>query len=121
MDRSVQYELMAKDPARATKFYRDVFGWRVEKWAGPWNSWMITTGPGTGEKAGGGLSSRLSLGRPPVNTVEVASLEEAEVRIKAAGGQVLETFPIAGVGLYALWVDTEGNRFGLYQANPEAR
>lgn len=121
MDRCVQYELMAEDPARAAKFYKDVFGWRVEKWAGPWGSWMITTGPAAGEKAVGGRPPRLGLVRPPVNTVEVASLEEAEARIKAAGGQVQETFPVAGVGWYALWADTEGNRFGLYQADPEAR
>jgi len=121
MHRFVQYELLAEDPARAARFYRQVFGWRVEKWAGPWNSWMITTGPGADEKAGSGLSPRRSLEGRPVNTVEVGSLEEAESRIKAAGGQVLETFPVAGVGWYALWVDTEGNRFGLYQADPEAR
>jgi len=112
---------MAEDPARAAKFYRDVFGWRVEKWAGPWGSWMITTGPGAGEKTAGNLASRWNLGSHPVNTVEVASIEDAEARIKAAGGQVLETYPVAGVGWYALWADPEGNRFGLYQADPKAR
>jgi predicted enzyme related to lactoylglutathione lyase len=121
MPHPLRYELLARDPARAAKFYKDVFGWKVEKWPGPWNSWLITTGPGAGDRSGGALSPRRSLGDRPVNTVEVGSLEEAEARIRAAGGQVLETCPVAGVGWYALWVDTEGNRFGLYQADPEAR
>ena len=29
----VHFEIPADDPARATKFYRELFGWEIQKWA----------------------------------------------------------------------------------------
>jgi predicted enzyme related to lactoylglutathione lyase len=121
MTYDVQFDLYAQNPARAAKFYKDVFGWRAETWAGPWNSWLITTGPDSGPGMDGGLCSRPGQQDRGVNTIEVPSLEETEGRIKAAGGQILEpAFRLPGVGWYALCADTEGNRFGLMQADPRA-
>src|SRR5207248_9917827 len=41
MPRVVHFEVHADDPERAAKFYRELFGWRVEKWSGPVDYWMI--------------------------------------------------------------------------------
>ena len=35
MPRVIHFELSADDPARAVKFYDEVFGWKTQKWDGP--------------------------------------------------------------------------------------
>ncbi|MFY9638587.1 MAG: VOC family protein, partial [Methanobacterium sp.] len=40
----IWFEIPADDPGRAAKFYENVFGWKVEKWEGPFDYWLVTTG-----------------------------------------------------------------------------
>src|SRR6185436_19469492 len=54
MNRPVHFEIPAKDPARAIKFYEGAFGWTFKKWDGPMPYWMITTGPGSEPGINGG-------------------------------------------------------------------
>ena len=35
MGRLIQFEIHAEDPERAAEFYREVFGWGIQKWEGP--------------------------------------------------------------------------------------
>src|SRR5689334_19629414 len=35
MPRVVHFEIHAEDPERAARFYGGVFGWQINKWAGP--------------------------------------------------------------------------------------
>jgi len=35
MSRVVHFDLSADEPQRAVDFYRQLFGWKVERWAGP--------------------------------------------------------------------------------------
>ncbi len=44
MPRPIHFEIPADDPDRAIAFYRDVFGWKFQKWEGPMPYWLITTG-----------------------------------------------------------------------------
>ncbi len=44
MQRPVHFDMSAEDPTRAAQFYGDVFGWKFQKWEGPVDYWMITTG-----------------------------------------------------------------------------
>ena len=44
MSRVVHFELCADDPERAVKFYEEVFGWKIQKWDGPQDYWLATTG-----------------------------------------------------------------------------
>ena len=121
MNSAVQFDLYAQNPARAAKFYRDVFGWKAETWAGPWKSWLITTGPDIGPGTDNGGDSRSDVQDRGVYTIEVQSLEETGAKIVASGGQILEPpFRLPGVGWYALCADSEGNRFGLMQTDPRA-
>jgi catechol 2,3-dioxygenase-like lactoylglutathione lyase family enzyme len=45
MGRGIHFELNADDPERAAQFYRRVFGWTIDKWDGPEDYWLVTTGP----------------------------------------------------------------------------
>ncbi len=44
MPRVIWFEIPAYNRERAAKFYEDVFGWKVEKWEGPFDYWLVTTG-----------------------------------------------------------------------------
>lgn len=106
MGYAIQYELYAQDPERAVRFYREVFGWRAETWAGPWKTWLITTGPDGGFAAGPDAGMSPGPQDRGVYTIEVASLEETAARIRAVGGRIIEpAFPLPGVGWYSLFAD----------------
>lgn len=124
-NRVVHFEIGAQDPARAVKFYTNVFGWELKQWEGsntPY--WMVMTGedeqsaqyPGIN----GGLFKREKApGDGEANayicTVSVDNLDETLPKVTAAGGKVGDRNPIPGVGDYAQVWDTEGNRFSLMQ------
>ena len=44
MSRIIHFEIPASDPERAANFYRRTFGWKIEKWPGPMDYWLVTTG-----------------------------------------------------------------------------
>jgi catechol 2,3-dioxygenase-like lactoylglutathione lyase family enzyme len=44
MSRVIHFEIPASDPERAANFYKKAFGWKIEKWPGPMDYWMVTTG-----------------------------------------------------------------------------
>jgi len=121
MARVVHFELPADDPERAIKFFESVFGWGITKWPGPADYWLVQTGE-TGEAGiNGGITRRSDFMTSTVNTIDVASLDDVMEKIVAHGGQVLAPrMPVAGVGYLAYCRDTEGNIFGVMQADPNA-
>ena len=83
--------------------------------------WLIDTGE-TQPGIDGGLSRR-SEGdaAATTNTIDVASLDSAMEAVKAAGGEIIgDRMAIPGVGWFAAFTDTEGNRFGLMQSDEAA-
>jgi len=38
------FEINADNPARAITFYENVFRWKITKWDGPFDFWLIKTG-----------------------------------------------------------------------------
>jgi predicted enzyme related to lactoylglutathione lyase len=121
MGRVIHFELNADDPERAAQFYRRVFGWTIDKWDGPEDYWLVTTGPESEPGIGGAITSRMGPGITTVNTVDVDDLDAALERAGAAGGTVvLPKMIVPGVGFLAYIKDTEGNIVGLMQADPAA-
>ena len=84
--------------------------------------WLIETGD-TQPGINGGLSRRQEGDAPATtNTIDVASLDDAMEAVKRAGGEIIQDrMPIPGVGWFAAFTDTEGNRFGLMQSDDAAR
>ncbi len=123
MPRPIHFEIPADDPDRAAAFYRDVFGWKFEKWdGGPMPYWLITTG-GNGEPGiDGGLLPRPHPGASTVNTIGVASVDESVETIESKGGRtVVPKMAIPGMGWLAYCTDPEGNTFGIMQADEAAK
>jgi predicted enzyme related to lactoylglutathione lyase len=133
MSRVVHSEIQADDLERAVRFYRDVFGWKIEKWQGEpdWDYWTIITAGEDSKEPGisGGLLKRPAKTPPQehgtnayVCTVGVGDFDETAKRIGAAGGSVaLPKFAIPGVAWQGYFIDTEGNTFGIQQPDKSAR
>jgi uncharacterized protein len=126
MNRVVHFEIQADNPERAAKFYRDVFGWTIEKWPGlPSEYWMVMTAEKDSKEPGinGGLLKRPSKTPPSecgtnsfVCTVQVENYDEIEKKILAAGGVVaMPKFDLAGMAWQGYYLDMEGNTFGVHQ------
>lgn len=128
------FEIPARDPERTARFYREVFGWRVEPlaWEGPAYFRVRAAGPPASPTDGpqqegidGGLTSGQEAGDQPLLMIHIteATLEECLERIAGAGGTVdLPATPVgpAGPGMlgrFARFRDPEGNRLGLWEAS----
>jgi uncharacterized protein len=122
MSRIVHFEIPAAKPERAVKFYEKVFGWKIEKWAGPMDYWNITTGPDKEPGINGAIMSNEGTIRQVVNTIDVKNLADASNKVLAAGGKrVSPDQTVPGVGYFAYFTDTEGNPFGLMHNDPKAK
>jgi predicted enzyme related to lactoylglutathione lyase len=116
MSRPVHFEILADDPEKIAAFYEQVLGWQVTKWGGgPEDYWLFSTGPKDTPGIDGAAMHR-SFKQAVINTVEVESLEDTLIKLKAAGGKV-EHGPqdIPGVGKHIYCSDPEGIIFGVLQ------
>ncbi len=121
MPRVVHFELAVDDAERAATFYRNVFGWKVDKWEGPMDYWLITTGSSDERGIDGAFTQRSEGFRNTVNMIDVQALDEHLAQIEAQGGKILmPKGPVPGVGWLAYAEDTEGNVFGMMQMDPSA-
>jgi len=121
MPRVTHFEISADDPERAAGFYRTLFGWTIERWEGPVDYWLVTTGPPDQPGIDGGMFIRQGpVGH--VNTVDVPDIDVCLKGVPAAGGEVVvPRRAIPGVGWNAYCKDTEGSIFGVFQADPSAK
>lgn len=121
MLRVTHFEISVDDPERAIKFYTDAFGWKVKKWEGPMDYWLITTGPKDQPGIDGGLMKREHPGASTTNTIDVPSVDEFISKITEAGGKIVAPKQsIPGVGYFAYCQDTEGNTFGIMEEDTSA-
>ena len=122
MPRVVHFEIAVDNPERAVQFYTKVFGWKVEKWQGPMDYWLVTTGQAPEPGIDGALLPRGSYPEPTVNTISVPSVDEYAAKILAASGKIVQPkMAIPGIGYYAVCKDSEGNTFGIMQDDPTAK
>jgi predicted enzyme related to lactoylglutathione lyase len=119
MVRVIHFELFAEEPVRIGRFYREVFGWQLDRWDGPAAYWQIRTGEGEG--IDGGLAVKREGMPGVVTTLEVASVDEVVARVLRQGGAVVRPKrSVRGVGYLAYCRDPGGNVFGLLQRDPRA-
>ena len=126
MNRVVHFEIHAEVPERAVKFYNEISAWEFTRWEGPQPYWLIKTGPDGQPGINGGLVQRRGLidGHAVIAyvcTVDTVSVDDSVKRVEAGGGSIaLPKMAIPGVGWLAYCKDTEGNIFGMMQADPKA-
>jgi len=123
MPRVVHFEIYTDDPDAVRPFYRDVFGWKFEKFGGPIEYWLVTTGDDKEPGINGGLA-RTRKGQSPgtLNTIGVASLDQSIKKIEARGGKIcVPKMAIPGVGWLAYVEDPAGNVFGIIELDTKAK
>jgi uncharacterized protein len=122
MNRITHFEIPAEDTKRASEFYREVFGWKFTSWGGPEEYLLVETGPNSEPGINGGLMKKKHPQQPVVCTIEVEDINTYIKRIEHSGGViVVDKQAVPGVGWLAYFKDTEGNIFGVWQANAEAK
>jgi uncharacterized protein len=130
-NRIVHFEIYVTDLNRAMAFYESVFGWTFPKWMEEPPYWGVMTAPQGSIEPGinGGLLIRQ--GPAPQNgqavsayvcTVQVDSYDEIHEKIITAGGSVaLPKYALVGMAWQGYYKDTEGNIFGVHQADTTAK
>lgn len=122
MPRVVHFDIGADKPERAIEFYRAVFGWKIEKWRGPSDYWLIKTGEPGEPGIDGGLAKRDNPSASITSIVAVPSVDDFAARITANGGKIVQPRQaIPGVGYLATCQDTEGNNFAIMEMDGSAK
>ena len=110
-------DLPTADPERARRFYRQVFGWRMEEYPGT-NYTGITTSE-DGILSGLGSLAEVADTRSeavgPVPYIRPGDFDATLAAIRQAGGEVLvPKTDVKGFGWFAHFRDPEGNIVGLW-------
>lgn len=125
MQRIIHFDIMAEKPERAVKFYKNVFGWKIDKWKGPVDYWLAITGKENEPGINGGIGKREKHDKGIMTymcTIEVNSIKTYSKKIiKEGGKQITQKMAIPGVGWFARFKDSEGNTFGLMQTDTSTR
>lgn len=119
------FEIQVEDLERAKIFYQEIFGWKFAKDPNlPIEYWRIETGGARG----GMLKRPAEVPQGPAGTnafvcsMEVENFDASAQKILSLGG--LEAFPkfaIPGVCWQGYFQDGEGNTFGIFQPDPNAK
>jgi predicted enzyme related to lactoylglutathione lyase len=121
MNRFVHFELVTDNLEKTAQFYREVFGWQIDKWEGPVDYWMVQSGDESTPGINGGLMQANSEMRGTINTIGVDDIDATIAKAQAHGAQVvMPKGPIPGVGYQAYIKDNQGVIIGLHQVDPNA-
>ena len=110
-------ELNTDDLAKAKKFYKSVFDWKLSDAQGmPYT--MIDVGKGTG----GGMQQKMdSAPTSWIPYVEVDSVKKSLDKAAKAGAKVVVPFtPIGPMGAIGVFVDPAGSTLGVWEAAKKA-
>jgi uncharacterized protein len=128
MDSVVHFEMPYIDRDRMKKFYEGTFGWQTQTFGADMGNYVVATTTETGDGGpknpgaiNGGFYERPTdeMGQHPSVVIAVNDIHAAIAKINAAGGKVLgEPMEIPGIGQYASFRDTEGNRVSILQPLP---
>ncbi len=130
MNPVVHFEMPASDRSRMTKFYETAFGWKTQQLGAEMGNYVVVSTTETDEQnrpkmpgaINGGFFQKSDDNQHPSVVIAVDDIRQAMKDVKAAGGNVIggykkdgEPDEIPGVGMYASFIDTEGNRVSLLQ------
>jgi uncharacterized protein len=122
----VHFEMPAHDRERMAKFYSNAFGWTYQLLGQEMGNYVTVQTAETDENRmvtkpgainGGFYPVDLSAPQPaPSLVIAVDDINEAIRNINSAGGKILgEPTDIPGIGAFAAFLDTEGNRVTILQ------
>ncbi|MFP4369442.1 MAG: VOC family protein [Candidatus Kapaibacterium sp.] len=115
MPKITHFEIATNEPEMSKKFYEEVFGWKIKRWEGPADYWLIDTGQSdSGSKVTGGIFKPINDVKGMVVSIQVDSIEDYRKKIEDAGGKSLtDIMHVENVGYVMYCRDTTGNVFGI--------
>jgi predicted enzyme related to lactoylglutathione lyase len=119
----VWFEIPADDLNRAKKFYKALFGWKINSFPGAAmpDYEHIDTG-GADASPDGGLMKRMHPTHTITNYVLVPSVDKHMAKVKKLGGGICKPkTAVPGMGYFAICNDTENNTFAIWEVNPKAK
>ncbi|HKU50311.1 MAG TPA: VOC family protein [Nitrososphaera sp.] len=125
MNPVIHFEMPAEDRKRMAEFYTNVFGWKTEQLGEDMGNYVLAITTDSDEKGpkrpgaiNGGFYQKAQ-DKPmqyPSVVIAVDDIKAHAKTVENAGGKLLgEPMEIPGVGIYASFLDTEGNRVGMIQ------
>ncbi len=115
------FDIPADDPQRAKKFYRSLFGWKIEKFPGAEDYWHIDTG-GPDGTPDGGLITRKHPEHSITNYMAVSSVDKSAAKVEKLGGTICKPkTAVPQMGYFVICRDTEDNEFALWEPNDRAK
>jgi predicted enzyme related to lactoylglutathione lyase len=113
----VHFELPAADVDRAVAFWSGLFGWEI----GPsvmegFEYRMFQASP----NQGGAVMGSDKPGSGPIVYHDTEDVEASIAKVRELGGTADDKQPVPTHGWFSACVDTEGNKFSLWQNDPNA-
>src|SRR5947209_5582639 len=87
----VWFEIPADNVERAKKFYKALFGWKINKFPGGMEYWHIDTG-GEDASPDGGMMARKDPRQQITNYIFVKSVDQAVAKVKKLGRKKPRSF-----------------------------
>lgn len=118
------FEIQADKPEVLVKFYSEIFGWKCTRDENiPIEYWRVET-----EGIGGAILERPAQVPGPMQgtnayvcSMEVENFDKTAEKILKLGGQIaLGKFAIPGKCWQGYFLDTQGNTFGIFEADEKA-
>jgi len=114
------FEIYAEEPAALAEFYRQMFGWSIDKAQGV-DYFFIETSQQPGAIRGGLLYRPIRAPRSWVHYVHVGDIDAAVARVQQLGGSLVHPkSAVPKIGWYAVVEDPQGNIFAVFQPDPHA-
>jgi uncharacterized protein len=128
MNPVVHFDMPYENRDRIAHFYQTVFGWQTQMLGEDMRNYVVVTTANSDVKPdaprgaiGGGFYKKTPDVTNPYPSIVIAvdDIKESMKKVAEAGGKVLgEPMEIPRVGLFAGFLDTEGNRVSLLQPGP---
>ncbi|HYV22376.1 MAG TPA: VOC family protein [Candidatus Bathyarchaeia archaeon] len=109
----VHFEINTKDANRAKRFYSSLFGWKYRDSDMPEMEYYLVDGA----NPGGAINPNTQ--EPGIVVYfDTADIEASIGKVRELGGKSDDKMAIPAQGWFASCVDTEGNKFSLFQSDP---
>jgi len=124
MNPVVHFELPGTDMERMKKFYGEAFGWQLNQLGAEMGNYVMATTsetkpdgfPTEPGRINGGLYQKTADAPHPSVVIGVEDVQHHVKKVEEAGGTILtQPMMIPGVGMFASFQDTEGNRLSILQ------
>ncbi len=123
----VHFEMPYKDAKRVSEFYTSAFGWDMNDAGADMGHYIVAQTAETDQNRmvktpgtinGGFYEKSKSTSPYPSFVISVEDINKAMEMVENAGGKIVgKPQDIPGVGLWVVFIDTEGNKVSMLQAS----